>query len=52
MTANNNTNNILIHNIKNIQWVILFFILPQLTDRKSVVVTTTNIRPSPISEDI
>ena len=52
MTANNKTNNILIHNINNIQWVILFSILPQLTDWKSVVVTTTNIRPSPMSEDI
>lgn len=52
MTANNKTNNILIHNINNIQWVILFSILPELTDWKSVVVTTTNIRPSPISEDI
>ena len=52
MTANDKTNNILIHNINTIQLIILFPILPQLTDWKSVLVTTTNIRPSPISEDI
>ena len=52
MSANNKTNNIWIHNINNIQLVILFSIVPQLTDWKSVVVTTTNIRPSPISKDI
>ena len=52
MTANNKTNNILIHNINTIQLIILFPILPQLTDWKSVLVTTTNRRPSPISEDI
>ena len=52
MTANNKTNNTLIHNFNKIQLVLLFPILPQLTDWKSVLVTTTNIRPSPISEDI
>ena len=52
MTANNKTNKILIHNVNIIQSVILFPILPQPTDWKSVLVTTTNIRPSPISEDI
>ena len=52
MTANNKTNDILTHNINTIQLVILFPILPQLTDWKSVLVTTTNRRPSPISEDI
>ena len=51
MTANNKTKKILIHNINNIQWVILFSILPQLTDWKSILVTT-KIRPSSISEDI
>ena len=49
MTANNETNNI--HN-NNIQLVILFPIVPQPTNWKSVLVTTTNIRTSPISEDI
>ena len=52
MTANNKTNNILIYNINTIQLIILFPILAQLTDWKSVLVTITNIRPSPISEDI
>ena len=49
MTANNETNNI--HN-NNIQLVILFPIVPQRTNWKSVLVTTTNIRTSPISKDI
>ena len=52
MPADNKTNNVLIHNVNNIQLVILFPILPQLTDWKSVLVTTNNIRPSSISEDI
>ena len=52
MPANNKTNNVLKHNVNNIQLVILFPILPQLTNWKSVLETTTNIRPSPISEDI
>ena len=43
MTANNETN--------NIQLVILFP-NPQPTNWKSVLVTTTNIRTSPISKDI
>ena len=49
MTANNETNNI--HN-NNIQLVILFPILPKLIDWKSILVTTTKIRPSSINEDI
>ena len=52
MPANNKTNNILIYNTNNVQLLILFPILTQLTDWKSVLATTMNIRPSPISEDI
>ena len=52
MTANNKANNILVHNVNNTQLVILFPILPHPTDWKSVLVTTTNIRPSSVNEDI
>ena len=52
MTANNTTDNILIHNINNTELIILFPILPQLTAWKSVSVTNTIIRPSSESEDI
>ena len=52
MTTNNKTNNISLHNANNIQLVILFPILPKLIDWKSILVTTTKIRPSSINEDI
>ena len=52
MTTHNKTNTVSLHNANNIQLVILFPVLPQLTNWKSVLETTTNIRPSPISEDI
>ena len=46
MTANNESNNILIHNFNNTELIILFPILPEPTDWKSVLVTNTIIRPS------